>query len=412
MNVSKGPIHMRYLIDHRGARASCLGALLLSLNLIAACAQEQSASVPSGGGGSQSAGGSNGTGAPGGSTGTGVGTGLGGSTGGGASSGSAASSGSGATTGSGASTGLGTGTGATGGDGSDTSGAGASSPGGSGSGGAGPATGGSSQGGTSSDGGASSGTAGTSGASTGTGGRAQSSSDPTTFGLNGPSKCAAGNFAICEDFESTAVGAIPTGWTKEGTWATVVTAADKARGSHSLQISVGVDNNTRGFLNKTAAQLGPLASKHYGRIFYKLENPPTKFVHWDFFHGPGPYGAGNTNDVRWGFTGFPGPTTYLYNVQTSKGPEFGMNSKTAQLAVNQWTCVEWLIDSTVAGGGEARLWVNGTELTEMHRTGAQAQIPVFSQYGVGWELFNTTNTASTALIDEVVFDSQPIGCNN
>jgi hypothetical protein len=200
-------------------------------------------------------------GAPGGSTGTGVGTGLGGSTDGGASSGSAASSGSGATTGSGASTGLGTGTGATGGDGSDTSGAGASSPGSSGSGGAGPATGGSSQGGTSSAEELRAAPPVRQGASTGTGGRAPSSSDPTTFGLNGPSKCAAGNFAICEDFESTAVGAIPTGWTKEGTWATVVTADDKARGSHSLQISVGDANNARGFLNKTAAQLGPLASK-------------------------------------------------------------------------------------------------------------------------------------------------------
>jgi hypothetical protein len=235
------------------------------------------------------------------------------------------------------------------------------------------------------------------------------SSDPATFGLNGPSKCAGSAFAICEDFEASAVGALPAGWAKEGTWAIAVSATDKARGSHSLQIQVGVANNQRAFINKTAAQLGPLATKHFGRIFFKLQMPPTRFVHWDFFHGAGPLG-GVSNDVRWGFTG-TGTFTYLYNVQHSPGGELGNNAPD-KLVIDTWTCVEWSLDSTVAGGGESRFWLNGTEVPALHRTGMQAQIPVFNQFGVGWELFNSTDTPSVAYIDEVVFDSARIGCNN
>jgi hypothetical protein len=403
---------MPFSIQRRLGRASCR-ALLFSFGLVAGCAQNQPATNSSGSGGS-----SGGTAVGTGGSGSGgfQDVGSGGSVASGGSSGAAGVIGSGGIVGSGGSVTTGTG-----GTGTGDTGVGGFSTGGSGTGGsaAGGAAGGGTGGATGGIGGAS---AGTSGGSAGAGARPAPSADPTTFGLNGPSKCAAGTFAICEDFEATAVGAMPTGWTKEGTWATVVSATDKARGSHSLQIAVGTQNNERGFLNKTAAQLGPLATKHYGRIFFKLQNPPTKFVHWDFFHGPGPYGANNTNDVRWGFTGthgpatqkVPGPLTYLFNVQTTTGgKEFGQNSPVSvQLVYDTWTCAEWLLDSTVAGGGEARFWVNGTEVTNMHQTGAQAQIPVFSRYGIGWELFNSTDTASTAYIDEVVFDSQRIGCNN
>ena len=184
-----------------------------------------------------------------------------------------------------------------------------------------------------------------------------------------------------------------------------------------MQIAIGTMNNQRGFLNKTAAQFGPLALKHYGRVFYKVQMPPTAFFHWDIFHGPGPYNGG-TNDVRWGWTGTPGANhtgvvSYLFNVQPSNTGEFGANSSaTVRMVYDTWTCIEWMLDSTVAGGGETRFWVNGTEVPAFHRTGAMAQVPVFTRFGVGWELFNATDSPSVAYIDEVVFDSQRIGCNN
>jgi hypothetical protein len=346
-----------------------------------------------------------------GTPGSGGGVGTGGavaSTGGAASGGGPGTGGvtgsGGAQTGTGGSTGSGgTGTGGAAGDtgGSTASGGGSPTSGGSGGGGGGGMAG-AAGGPASVTGGSGSGA----GAGPGAGG---ASSDPATFGLNGPSKCAGSAFAICEDFEATAVGALPAGWAKEGTWAIAVSATDKARGSHSLQIQVGVTNNQRAFINKTAAQLGPLATKHFGRIFFKLQMPPTKFVHWDFFHGAGPLG-GVSNDVRWGFTG-TGTFTYLYNVQHTPGGELGNNAPD-KLVIDTWTCVEWSLDSTVAGGGESRFWLNGTEVPALHRTGMQAQIPIFNQFGVGWELFNSTDTPSVAYIDEVVFDATRIGCNN
>ena len=241
------------------------------------------------------------------------------------------------------------------------------------------------------------------------GGRAAPSADPTTFGLNGASKCPGSEFAVCEDFEATAVGAVPTGWTREGAWIMAVTASDRARGSNSLQIQVGTDNNGRAFLLKTKAQLGALATKHFGRMYFKMTQPTQSFVHWDFFHGNGPFGGG-TNDVRWGFTGTQ-TVTYLFNVQPSANPEFGTNAPN-RLVFDRWTCAEWSLDSTVAGGGESRFWLDGTEIPAFHRTGNLAQIPVFDRLGVGWELFNAGTTPSVAFIDEVVFDGARIGCNN
>jgi hypothetical protein len=240
-------------------------------------------------------------------------------------------------------------------------------------------------------------------------GRAAPSSDPTTFGLNGASKCPGSGFAVCEDFETTAVGSLPAGWTREGTWVMAVTSSDRARGSNALQVQVGAVNNERGFLLKTRAQLGPLATKHFGRMFFKMTVPTRSFVHWDFFHGNGPFGGG-TNDVRWGFTGTQ-TVTYLFNVQTSANGEFGTNAPN-QLGFDRWTCAEWSLDSTVAGGGETRFWLDGIEIPVFHRTGTLAQIPVFDRFGVGWELFNSGTTPSIAFIDEVVFDAARIGCNN
>jgi len=369
----------------------CGVAVAAAVSMVGTACSSSSDGTP-GSGGSVGSGGFNSSssgGASGGGLGTGGVTGSGG-----------AQTGTGGSTGSG---GSGTGGAAAETGGSTASGGGSATGGGSGGGSA--ATGGGAGGPASAPGGAGAGGS-RGGGGAGAGG---ASSDPATFGLNGPSKCAGSAFAICEDFEATAVGALPAGWAKEGTWAIGVSATDKARGSHSLQIQVGVTNNQRAFINKTAAQLGPLATKHFGRIFFKLQMPPTKFVHWDFFHGSGPLG-GVSNDVRWGFTG-TGTFTYLYNVQHSPGGELGNNAPD-KLVIDTWTCVEWSLDSTVAGGGESRFWLNGTEVPALHRTGAQAEIPVFNQFGVGWELFNSTDTPSVAYIDEVVFDAARIGCNN
>ena len=298
------------------------GMALAAVSIVGTACSSSSDATP-GSGGSVGSGGS--AASPGGSA-SGGGPGTGGVTGSGA-----VQTGTGGSTPSG-----GSGTGGAAGDpgGSTASGGGPPTSGGGGGGGgygattgaAGsqtPGTGGSGAGGSRGGGGAGAGGA---------------SSDPATFGLSGPSKCAGSPFAICEDFEATAAGALPAGWTKEGTWAIAVSATDKARGSHSLQIQVGVANNQRAFINKTAAQLGPLATKHFGRIFFKLQMPPTKFVHWDFFHGSGPLG-GVSNDVRWGFTG-TGTFTYLYNVQHTPGGELGNNAPD-KLVIDTWTCVEW-----------------------------------------------------------------------
>jgi hypothetical protein len=388
---------MRYLIDHRGARASCLGALLLSLNLIAACAQEQSASVPSGGGGSQSVGGSNGTGAPGGSTGTGVGTGLGGSTGGGASSGSAASSGSGATTGSGASTGVGTGTGATGGDGSDTSGAGASSADGSGSGGVGPGTGGSSRSGTGGSGAGAKGGAGASGAA-GIGGGGTSASG-----------CAGKTYKLCEDFETGMVGAIPTGWTAfqgygKGGTTDVGLASDQF---HSGSMALKSDSATTGQkrVQKSLAGIGATASKHWGRIFYKVQSPaaknPSGVLHVTFVGLDG-NGENRVVDI---VEANNGTHQWLYNNPNDKG---SLGSAYSWSFDTAWHCAEWYVD---VSSNSYRFFTDGTEVKTigfMNKT--DSQMSNYSSIIVGATFYQTPNAPFIMWFDDLAIDDNQIGC--
>ena len=213
--------------------------LVLSLGLgsVAVGCKGDATGGPAGTGGSAT-GGATGTGgnATGGSTGTG-GNATGGSTG----------TGGNATGGS-----IGTGGSATGGTGAGGS-AGLTGAGG---------TGGSSVGGH--GGGAIGGAAGGGGAAAGTGGAAGG----TTSG------CA---YKLCENFESGAVGALPTGWTAYNGYGGdamkgVALASDQAHsGAMSLKSSSMVPGEER--IQKSLAALGTTASKHWGRIFYKVQSP-------------------------------------------------------------------------------------------------------------------------------------------
>ncbi|MGC4087673.1 MAG: hypothetical protein QM756_07210 [Polyangiaceae bacterium] len=251
----------------------------------------------------------------------------------------------------------------------------------------------------------------------GAGGRSAPSSDPSTFGLGSPSRCGAG-FAVCEDFESTAVGALPSGWTTRLAGTRTLGAADddKARGNRSLRIDVaGAQGYVTAWLERS--NLGALANAHFGRLFYKIKGPgPTEFVHFDLFAGTGPY-AGHTNEVRWASTGTVAGTgqgnwSWIYNVQPSgsgAGGEFGSEGdRSAHPVVDRWTCLEW---SFSASPSEARFWNDGSEVTYLHIDTERSEVPVFDKLAVGFAKYQNTG-AFQVWIDEVVFDPARIGCNN
>src|SRR5438128_1783814 len=113
------------------------------------------------------------------------------------------------------------------------------------------------------------GTGGGGGGTSGAAGAAGRAGMAGSAGVGGPSLCAGSTYLVCEDFESTAVGGVPTGWTKHGD--ATVQADQAVRGSHALKIGAAASGERRIYAD--AAKLG---SGHWGRIFYKVQLPAFK----------------------------------------------------------------------------------------------------------------------------------------
>jgi hypothetical protein len=250
-------------------------------------------------------------------------------------------------------------------------------------------------------------------------------------GAGAPSLCPGSPFAVCQDFESTAVGATPAGnWgvptTNYGTGATLAVASDdSARGSHSLKVTIPNNIVDGGSANGNTSleqylqlkNLGALASGHYGRLFVKIKSPTTSmFVHWDLILGAGQYN-GSAVRVRWGNTGTGIGTAdsnwaWIYNVEQG---DFGTEARSTHPVLATWMCVEWQWDGT---NQQARFYFQGTEVQALHIDttlpgGSQSpEIPIFTSLSFGLAKYQNTDAPLVFWIDEIALDTQRIGCGN
>jgi hypothetical protein len=161
--------------------------------------------------------------------------------------------------------------------------------------------------------------------------------------------CAARDYLICEDFESTDTGEVPEGWQLHGELVGVSDDAAKS-GAHSLKLRPH-DNAERRIYHE--AEL--LGSAHWGRIYYKVLTPvPDAFVHSTLvsFMGEAPTRgrsefrvidtvkqAVDTQDVG-------SKHQYLYNVQVIGASEFAREGPYDQEFEDEWHCVEYHIDAS------------------------------------------------------------------
>jgi hypothetical protein len=236
-------------------------------------------------------------------------------------------------------------------------------------------------------------------------------------GDGGASGCAASTRIVCEDFESTAVGAIPMGWTRVGaTSLSGVDAAQAARGIHSLKLDAVANGPRR--ITFPAASFG---SAHWGRIFYKVQTPaPTpasNVVHSTLvaLAGANPQGPGS-EEVRVVDTveNTQGLHQFIYNVQP-QGPEFGTGSAYNWRYDGVWHCAEWHID---AGNQSYQFFFDGTEITQIAKANGAGNfngtgIPsVFTSIAVGWYNYQAVSPGFVAWIDEIAIDANRIGCGN
>jgi len=336
-----------------------------------------------GGGGSTGTGGAMGTGgnATGGSPGTG-GIATGGTTG----------TGGNATGGS-----IGTGGSATGG----STGTGGSATGGSGAGGTSGLTGSGGNGGSSAGGhggGATGGApGGTGGGATGTGGAAGSTT----------SACA---YKLCEDFESGSVGALPNGWTAYNGYGSdamkgVALANDQAHaGTMSLKSSSMTPGEER--IQKSLAALGATATKHWGRIFYKVQSPAPKTSGGVYFHTTMVALEGTTeNRIVDSVQNPDGAHQWLFNLPDDSCCTSSAYSWTFDAS---WHCAEWYVDVSAKS---YRFFSDSTEVTSLAFTNnANAKMSSYTAIVVGSIFYQTPPSPFVLWLDDLALNDTQIGC--
>ncbi|HYQ01440.1 MAG TPA: hypothetical protein VER96_22360 [Polyangiaceae bacterium] len=253
----------------------------------------------------------------------------------------------------------------------------------------------------------------------GRGGRA-GSAVARAGGANGgagaaPSGCAGRNWLLCEDFESTELGAVPSGWTQHGELATV-DDTDAHGGSRSLRL--GPAPNAERRIYHDAKLLG---SAHWARIYYKVQTPvPDAFVHSTLVSliGDGPKNgrsdyrpidtvkqAKDTKDVG-------GRHNFIYNVQIVGKSEFGTETHYDYTFDAKWHCAEYHID---AADQSYTLYFDGKDVLHFtHGAGNydDSDIPnQFDELRVGWINYQSAAPGFTAFIDDIAFDEKRIGCD-
>ncbi len=316
----------------------------------------------------------------------------GGGSGSGSGSGVAASGSSGSSSGGGSATGA-TVSGSSSGSGGGSSGATASgSSGGAAGAGSGGGVGGSSGGGA---GGGSSGG--------GTGGASGDGSDS-----GAAAGCAGKSYKLCEDFESGTVGGVPTGWTVlrgySATRGNVGLAKDEF---HSGSMSLKSDSMETGMdrVQRSLATLGTTATKHWGRIFYKVGSPPptpnSGVIHITFAALEGT----TENRVVDTVVATNGTHQWLFNIPDDScctGSSYDWSFDAS------WHCAEWNID---VGAESFRFFSDGKEVTQLAFTGrAGAKMSDYMSIGLGTIFYQMPPSHVVVWFDDLAIDDNQIGC--
>jgi hypothetical protein len=226
--------------------------------------------------------------------------------------------------------------------------------------------------------------------------------------------CAAGDYIVCEDFESTPVGATPQGWTKHGD-ASGVADGEAHGGTRSLELGAIPVWERR--IYHDASGLG---AAHWGRIYFKVKLPvPDAFVHSTLvaLSGVGPTRgasefrvvdtvkqASDTPDVA-------SRIQFLYNVQPQSSGEFGRGTSYDREFDAEWHCAEWYIDAATQS---YRFYLDGEEEIAFENGAGTYDgtdiPPSFDELKIGWINYQEAPPGFTAWIDDVALDGERIGC--
>jgi hypothetical protein len=214
---------------------------------------------------------------------------------------------------------------------------------------------------------------------------------------------------LCEGFESGTVGGLPTGWTMlkgygAGSAADYGLATDQAHsGMMSLRSSSMATGQNR--IQKSLSALGTVATKHWGRIFYKLATPivtPTSGVlHITFVALQGTTENRVVDTVEM----TNGTHQWIYNVPDDScctGSDYDWSFD------GNWHCAEWYVDLSTES---YRFFTDGTEVTQIAFTNnANAKMSAWTSLGVGEIFYQQPPSTLTMWFDDLAINDSQIGC--
>jgi hypothetical protein len=277
--------------------------------------------------------------------------------------------------------------------------------GGAAGGGAGTATGGrggssgaSGVGGASGRGGAS-GASGTSGAAGSAGGGGTASSG-----------CAGKSYKLCDDFESGTVGGFPTNWTAlkgygtDGSTGIGLATGEAHSGTMALKSSSMNPGEER--VQRSLASLGATATKHWGRIFYKVVSPAPRPSNGAVIHVTLAALQGTTeNRVVDTVEQSNGTHQWLFNVPddsccTGSSYDWSFDAN--------WHCAEWYVDVSTSS---FRFFTDSSEVTSIGFTGkTAAKMSSYTALALGAIFYQAPPSPFTIWFDDLAIDDQQIGC--
>jgi hypothetical protein len=234
--------------------------------------------------------------------------------------------------------------------------------------------------------------------------------------------CAGKSYKLCEDFETGTVGSLGPGWTQFAGYgtpgATDVALANDA--AHSGKMSLKSDSINRGQTRaqKSLSAIGATASNHWGRIFYKVEEPAPKplktatntVIHITWTSLIGPAGENRVVDI---VENMAGMHQWLFNI-----PSDGCCTSSAYNWTfdppdggSSWHCAEWWVDVAT---DSYRFFSDSSEVTSLAFSGnTKSTMSDYTAIVVGATWYQQAGTILTPFViwfDDLAIDDNRVGC--
>jgi hypothetical protein len=217
-----------------------------------------------------------------------------------------------------------------------------------------------------------------------------------------------GTFLLCDGFESGVINPSQWGIGTTPSVSTVELDSTRAfRGTHSVKLGVNMQADMESYFE---------ANINEGTTF---PADPTYIRFWLYYPSTFPVLSTGLIKVRQSADPYGGWFLALKDRRFWTGsfyfPGPAERISTTQVPFDRWACIEVMIDNgapDMGTGGAARVWLDGTELTDLAAPTLYSPVP-FGRIYIGQEGAAAPGTPPFAYwIDEVAVDTKPIGCAN